>query len=106
MRSRHKRKRPARLAGKLLKIRTELQLSQDDMLRRLGLEDEFGRDYISKFERDVLEPPLHVLLRYANVANIYLDVLASDALDLPPDLPASFKSAGVPLVTTHKKVRR
>ncbi len=38
------------------------------MLSRLGAQDEFGRDYISKYERGVLEPPLHVLLRYARLA--------------------------------------
>jgi transcriptional regulator with XRE-family HTH domain len=78
-----KRKQPTRLASKLLEIRAQLGLSQGDMLSRLELEDEFGRDYISKYERGVLEPPLHVLLRYARLAGISTDVLIDDELDLP-----------------------
>lgn len=90
-----KRKRPSRLSVKLLEIRTKLQLSQGGMLRRLGLSDEMERDYISKFERGVLEPPLHVLCAYGEVANVFLDVLAKDELDLPEILPAKKKSEGV-----------
>jgi transcriptional regulator with XRE-family HTH domain len=86
--SKTKRKRPARLAEKLLKIRTSLRLSQGEMIRRLGLEGEMERDYISKFERDVLEPPLGVLLRYARAANVLVEVLIDDELDLPGKLSA------------------
>ena len=46
-----KRKKPARLAEKLLAIRQSLNLSQDGLVRHLGLEDEIERDYVSKFER-------------------------------------------------------
>lgn len=60
-----KRLRPARLAEKLLLIRQELGLSQGGLVRHLGLEDQIGRDYVSKFENDLLEPTLNVLLAYA-----------------------------------------
>src|SRR2546423_11151648 len=63
-----KRKRPKQLAKKLLGIREGLGLSQGGMLKYLGLEDELERDYISKYERSILEPPLHVLLAYARMA--------------------------------------
>ena len=86
-----KRKRPKRLAEKLLEIREGLGLSQGGMLRHLGLENELERDYISKYERGVLEPPLHVLLAYARVAGVCADVLIDDALDLPAKLPAKPK---------------
>lgn len=91
----HKRKRPTRLAEKLLEIRSKLHLSQGGMLRQLGLEDEMERDYISKFERGVLEPPLHVLCAYGEAANVFLDVLVKDELNLPETLPAKTKSEGV-----------
>jgi transcriptional regulator with XRE-family HTH domain len=94
-RAKTKRRRPVRLAEKLLEIRIKLQLSQGGMLRYLGLEAEMERDYISKFERGVLEPPLHVLCAYAEVANVFLDVLAKDELELPETLPAKTKSEGV-----------
>lgn len=94
-----KRKRPTRLAEKLLEVRNKLQLSQGAMLRLLGLEGEMERDYISKFERGVLEPPLHVLCAYGEAANVFLDVLVRDNLDLPETLPARRKSEG-----TRRKV--
>lgn len=90
-----KRKRPRRLAEKLLEIRIKLQLSQGGMLRHLGLEEEMERDYISKFERGVLEPPLHVLCAYGEAANVFLDVLVKDELDLPESFPAREKSVGI-----------
>ena len=90
-----KRRRPTRLAGKLSDIRARLGLSQGEMVRRLGLEDELERDYISKYERGILEPPLHVLCAYADIANVFLDVLARDYLDLPDKLPSARKHEGV-----------
>jgi transcriptional regulator with XRE-family HTH domain len=78
-----KRKKPARLASKLLEIRVRLGLSQGDLLNRLRLDDEMERDYISKYERGVLEPPLHVLLGYARLVGISTDVLIDDEMNLP-----------------------
>jgi transcriptional regulator with XRE-family HTH domain len=89
------RRRPERLAGKLLEIRLGLGLSQNGMIRRLGLEDELQQDYVSKFERGVLVPPLHVLLAYAEAANVWVEVLIKDTLDLPDGLPSSVKHEGV-----------
>lgn len=96
------RKKPSRLAEKLLEIRVKLGLSQNGMIRRLGLTDELQQDYISKFERGVLIPPLHVLLAYAEAANIWVEVLIKDLLDLPEELPSRVKHEGVP----HAKKKR
>ena len=79
---------PRQLSQKLLLIRERLGLSQNGMLRRMGLEDDYNRTTISGYERGEREPPLPVLLRYAKVANICLDVLADDEQDLPVKLPA------------------
>ena len=89
------RQRPARLPEKLLLIRQHLGLSQNGMVRRMGLEDEIERDYISKFERGTLEPSLWVLLQYARAANVFVEVLIDNDLDLPEKLPASPKSEGI-----------
>ena len=89
------RPRPQRLAEKLLMIRQQLGVSQDGMIGRLGLENQLERDRISKFERDTLEPPLHVLAAYAKAANIYVEVLIEDDLDLPETLPSRKKSEGI-----------
>lgn len=92
------RPRPARLAEKLLAIRQNIGgsgLSQNDLLKKLGLEDELERDRISKYERGTLEPPLIVLLRYAEAANVYLEAIVDDRMDLPEKLPCKIKSTGI-----------
>lgn len=89
------RRRPKRLPEKLLEIRLRLGLSQNGMVRRLGLEDEIERDYISKYERGTLEPSLWVLLQYARAANVWVDVLIDNDLDLPDKFPVKSKSEGV-----------
>jgi len=91
----HKRRKPTRLGEKLLEIRNKTGLSQNELVRRLGLEDEFDQERVSKFERGKREPPLHVLCAYADLANVTLDVLARDSLDLPSKLPAKTKSSGI-----------
>ena len=88
-----KRLRPARLAEKLLLIRNELGLSQGGLVRHLGLENQIGRDYVSKFERDLLEPTLDVLLAYARAVSRtksgeILEAIIDDDKDLPIRLPA------------------
>lgn len=89
------RPKPARLPEKLLQIRVALGLSQNEMLRRLGQEDRTIRSTISGYERGEREPPLPVLLEYARAANIYVEVLIDDGLDLPEKLPSRRKSEGV-----------
>ena len=89
-----KRKKPARLAEKLLTIRQHLGLSQDGILRLLGLQDEIERDYISKFERGVLEPTLAVLLAYSRAISTtgraeFLEVIIDDQISLPKEIPAA-----------------
>lgn len=80
------REKPERLAEKLRQIRVALSLSQDGMLERLGLADEFFRSRISAYELGSREPPLRVLLRYARMVGISTDVLIDDELDLPAKL--------------------
>jgi transcriptional regulator with XRE-family HTH domain len=94
------RHKPARLAEKLLTIRNKLELSQNGMIRRLGLEEVIDQQYISKYERSTLEPPLFVLCAYADVANVSLDCLARDYINLPEEIPARIKSDGIPRKVT------
>jgi transcriptional regulator with XRE-family HTH domain len=98
------RPKPARLAEKLLTIRKKLELSQNGMIRRLGLEEVIDQQYISKYERAALEPPLFVLCAYADVANVTLDCLARDYVVLPEEIPARPKSSGIPrkITSEHK----
>ena len=79
----HLREKPARLATKLLQVRERLNLSQNELIKHLHLEDKILREDISKFERGVREPTLTTLLSYARAAGISTDVLIDDELDLP-----------------------
>lgn len=100
------RRKPQRLAEKLLEIRQKLGLSQNGLIRRLGLSDELEQDYVSKFERGVLVPPLHVLLAYAEAANVWVEALIKDSVDLPDSLPSRVKHEGVPRRPPSKKGRK
>ena len=87
------RQKPERLAEKLKQIRLALGLSQDGMLERLGLAEEFFRSRISAYELGNREPPLTVLLTYARLVGVSTDVLIDDELDLPAKLPSKPKHA-------------
>ena len=95
MMARSPRPKPARLPEKLLQIRFALDLSQDGMLRELGLDEKLSRTSISAYELGTSEPPLPVLLDYARIANVWMDVLVDDELDLPEKLPSAKKHEGV-----------
>ncbi len=68
------REKPTRLAEKLLQIRNAMDLSQNGMLRKLGIDQASYRNYISDFENGVREPSLPVLLKYAKAAGVYVVV--------------------------------
>src|SRR5260370_40097379 len=89
------RETPKRLGEKLLQIRTALGLSQDGMLRRLGLAEDYGRDYISGFETGEREPSLPVLLKYSAIAKVWINALVDDELDLPDKGPGHEMNAGI-----------
>lgn len=89
------RPRPERLAEKLLRVRGALGLSQTEMLSRLGAEDLIAYNQISRYETGTREPPLLILLQYARAANVSVDALIDDDVDLPADLPSPTKSEGV-----------
>ena len=85
------RLKSARLAEKLRQIRMALGLSQNELIRQLGLEEVIYQSNVSGYESGEREPPLPILLRYAEAAGVCLDVLANDELDLPAKLPAKPK---------------
>ena len=89
------RPKPERLAEKLLAIREVLGISQPEILRRLGVEHLIEYHIISRYERGKREPPLMILLEYARLANVYVEALIDDDLDLPDELPSPAKSEGV-----------
>ncbi len=102
----YSRPRPRRLAEKLLQIRNALGLSQTELWKLLGVEDEIPFKRISKYELDQNEPPLSVLLQYARVANIYMEALVDDELDLPERLPSKTKSEGIKRPSKLRQVKK
>ncbi len=102
------RPKPAYLGKKLLRIREVLGLSQDGMVERLESANALTSASISAYELSQREPPLTVLLEYAKLANVYLDVLANDDLDLPEKIPSIKKSEGMPrppVLKGRRKIR-
>ena len=85
----------ARLAKKLRKLRLALELSQNEILNRLGFADQLFRSNISQYERGLRIPSPPILLAYARLANIDLAVLIDDDLDLPENIPSPTKSEGI-----------
>ena len=85
--AKYARRKPKRLTQKLRQIRLGLGFSQNQMLEKLGLADRLVRSSISSYERGGSEPPLPVLLTYARLAGVCLDVLVDDDMDLPKRLP-------------------
>ena len=76
----HARKRPKRLARKLLQIRQSFGVSQAEMHKRLGVD--IQPNCICKYERDRNEPPTDVLLAYARLTKVPLEQLVDDELEL------------------------
>jgi transcriptional regulator with XRE-family HTH domain len=80
-----RRNKPRNLAKKLHKIRVDLLgLSQSEMARALGLEVHYAA--VSNYELGTREPDLMVVLKYARLTGIPMEVLVDDNLNLPKDL--------------------
>lgn len=90
---RMERHAPEQLGEKLLKIREAFDESQAAFLERLGNPEKITQKSISDYERGRREPPLLILLKYAQIVNVSADVLIDDSLELPKRIPA--KRAGV-----------
>lgn len=89
---RAKRLRTERLATKLRQIRKALDLSQNELIKALGLTDVIYQANISEYERGNREPPLPILLRYARLAKVSTDLLIDDGLQLPARLDTNEKA--------------
>ena len=83
-----RRQQPVRLAAKLKEVRTKLALTQEQMTERLQkVKAGLQTGHISEYETGKREPSLPVLLQYARVAGVPMEVLVDDDLDLPDRLP-------------------
>ncbi len=73
---------PKRLGEKLLRIREAFGDSQVAFLERLGNPEAILQTSISAYERGKREPPLLILLKYAKIASVAVEILIDDSLDL------------------------
>ncbi len=96
------RERPIRLAEKLIHIRRSLGLSQNGLIRQMGMAGKIVQADISTYEIGQREPPLKMLLTYARTANVSVEALIDDDLDLPEELPIKMKSEGIRRKATVK----
>ena len=74
--------RPKRLAEKLRQIRNKLNLSQNELIAKMGFTGIIFQGNVSQYEIGRREPPLPVLLAYARIAKIPVDILIDDDLSL------------------------
>lgn len=83
------RQKPEHLASKLHAIRTGLDLTQEQMIKRLECPAiPLHPASISEYEKGRREPPLLVLLAYARLAGVTMEMLVDDDLELPEPLPS------------------
>jgi len=74
---------PKRLDENLKRIRIQQNLSQNEILQKLGFDGILFQGNISQYELGRREPPLPLLLAYARSVEINVDILIDDNLDLP-----------------------
>jgi hypothetical protein len=60
----------------------------------MGLENVIYQSNVSGYESGEREPPLPLLLKYAQLAGVCLDALVDDEVDLPAKLPSKPKHKG------------
>ena len=80
---RSRRNKPMRLSEKLFTVRKRLQMSQTEMAHALELKVNYSA--ISNFELGTREPDLLVILRYARLAGVPVEILIDDQLNLPEE---------------------
>jgi transcriptional regulator with XRE-family HTH domain len=78
------RNKPKRLAEKLQQIREALGLTRKEMAARLAERTGFTitHRHVSNYELDRVEPFLETTLAYARLANVEMNQIADDELDL------------------------
>jgi len=91
------RKRPQHLGRKLCEIRDSFGISQGRMLVKLGFPAK-GRNNLSNYETDKREAPSELVLAFAKVVGVNVDVLFDDRRELP-------KALRIAAAKNSKKIR-
>jgi transcriptional regulator with XRE-family HTH domain len=82
---------PKRLAEKLRYIRASLDLTQEELLRRLDIEGLATQSKISEFESGKRVPSLLIVLQYSRLAGVHMEDIIDDGIDLPDNIPGPVK---------------
>ncbi len=78
-----RRAMPKKLGKKLLQIRTNLGMSQREIVKALNYKDTPLRaSQISQYETGQREPTMMLVLAYARLANVPMEYLVDDKLKL------------------------
>ncbi len=70
------------LSKKLKYIRVFFGLSQNELINKIGFENYIFQGNISQYELGRREPPLPVLLQYARLAEISVESLIDDEIEI------------------------
>src|SRR5690349_8463584 len=97
------RPKPLRLAEKLRQIRSQLGLSQTELLDRMGLAGSMHYGRISEYEQGKREPNLMTLLAYARTAQVHLEDIVADEFELPRKLPGKVNYKGISRKASSKR---
>jgi transcriptional regulator with XRE-family HTH domain len=80
----YKRQTPAKLGQKLKAIRAHLELTGEELIKRLDCpSSHLNTGSITLYEKGLRVPSLIVLLRYSKLAKVSINVLVDDEVDLP-----------------------
>lgn len=75
--------KPEHLAKKLLVVRNNLNLSQTEMAEKLSWKRfKIRRSDVSRYEIGIREPSLIILLQYARLAGVTMEMLVDDEIEL------------------------
>lgn len=78
-----KRPIPAKLGQKLKAIREHFDLTREELIKRLNCPSiPLHRGTIHNYEKNLRDPSSIVLLKYARLARVHMEVLVDDELDL------------------------
>ena len=71
-----------RLPEKLKQIRVFFDLSQNELIKKIGFSDYIFQGNVSQYELGRREPPLPVLLQYARFADVSVESLIDDEIEI------------------------
>ncbi len=84
---RGKAEQPQRMAEKLKHIRTSLGMTQEEMTKALEKQGaKLHKAYVALYEIGERVPTILIILAYARVAGISMEVICDDKLELPEHL--------------------